>query len=331
MDNLSVSEWVELLVDDELEESDRRRVIEMLESEPEGWKECALGFLEDQVLRSSFKSELFFPDSSKNFPVKGSSKFSADSFENPRKPAPYESRSGFDHTGKFPRSSGTFASPWFFAIAGCLLLGFVLGFFVPTGSEFSRIAQVEPPPPGPISPSNPVPGFPPQSPQSLPSPPSEAPVFSSSNPVIQVPNLIVHDSSMEKIYSGYCNRLKKCPFPPGSRFQAVVSSNPSNSSVQSSEDSPTVQTRFVSLKTGENPGEQILVPCFESRFLDPETLYSINQDSALEAAGQFQAEGRNIDVRRQYFILKSSDCELILIPAEDTIVRYDQPGVLNEL
>ena len=44
-------DWLlELLVDDELDERQKRRLLEFLDGEPEGWRRCALAFLESQSL-----------------------------------------------------------------------------------------------------------------------------------------------------------------------------------------------------------------------------------------------------------------------------------------
>lgn len=47
---------IEQLVDDELSVEDRRKILERLEHTSNGWKFCAITFLEAQALRSSFRS-----------------------------------------------------------------------------------------------------------------------------------------------------------------------------------------------------------------------------------------------------------------------------------
>lgn len=45
--------WLDRLVDGELEEPERRQLLERLEVEPEGWRRCALAFLEAQAWREA--------------------------------------------------------------------------------------------------------------------------------------------------------------------------------------------------------------------------------------------------------------------------------------
>lgn len=49
---------LERLVDGELPEQQRRALLLQLESDPEGWRRCALAFLEEQTLRSGVRSFL---------------------------------------------------------------------------------------------------------------------------------------------------------------------------------------------------------------------------------------------------------------------------------
>ena len=48
-------ELIERLVDDELNESERTRLLERLERVPEGWRACALSFLENQTFASALR------------------------------------------------------------------------------------------------------------------------------------------------------------------------------------------------------------------------------------------------------------------------------------
>ena len=46
--------WMDQLVDDELDESDRRRLLAGLDRQPDGWRKCATAFLEAQAWRRAF-------------------------------------------------------------------------------------------------------------------------------------------------------------------------------------------------------------------------------------------------------------------------------------
>ncbi|SIO01694.1 hypothetical protein SAMN05444166_2052 [Singulisphaera sp. GP187] len=48
--------WIDRLVDGELEESERQRLLARLENEPGGWRRCALAFLEAQAWTRTFAS-----------------------------------------------------------------------------------------------------------------------------------------------------------------------------------------------------------------------------------------------------------------------------------
>ena len=48
---------LELLIDDELGEKERGELLEFLDSEPDGWRRCALGFLEEQSFQSALGPE----------------------------------------------------------------------------------------------------------------------------------------------------------------------------------------------------------------------------------------------------------------------------------
>ncbi len=51
-------QWLEVLVDGELAEPDRRELLNRLEHTPGGWRACALAFLESQCLGESFAAGL---------------------------------------------------------------------------------------------------------------------------------------------------------------------------------------------------------------------------------------------------------------------------------
>lgn len=52
-DNKPISEpWIDRLVDGELSADEYRLALQRLETQPDGWRQCALGFLEAQALRS---------------------------------------------------------------------------------------------------------------------------------------------------------------------------------------------------------------------------------------------------------------------------------------
>ena len=55
-DDLTLS--IDRLVDGECTEVDRRALLLLLESEPDGWRRCALAFLEDQALRSALSDSM---------------------------------------------------------------------------------------------------------------------------------------------------------------------------------------------------------------------------------------------------------------------------------
>src|SRR5687768_13637877 len=90
---------MDLLVDGELSEHDRRELLARLDETPEGWRRCALAFLESQDWRHELKTVARDPES-------------ADSV-----PAPAFSRSVFL---RIPWSTGL-------AMAASFLLAFALG------------------------------------------------------------------------------------------------------------------------------------------------------------------------------------------------------------
>lgn len=60
----TLAEQFELLVDGELDESQRTQLLQSLDAEPDGWKQCSLTFLEDQTLRTLVKNDPDFAVSS---------------------------------------------------------------------------------------------------------------------------------------------------------------------------------------------------------------------------------------------------------------------------
>ncbi|QVL32141.1 hypothetical protein KIH39_25445 [Telmatocola sphagniphila] len=53
--NLELSQLIDRLVDGELPEQDRQALLRRLEIEPDGWRTCALTFLEAQTWRATFR------------------------------------------------------------------------------------------------------------------------------------------------------------------------------------------------------------------------------------------------------------------------------------
>ena len=51
----SLMQEIDRLVDGELSRVERRELLKRLESEPDGWRRCALAFLENQAFREGFK------------------------------------------------------------------------------------------------------------------------------------------------------------------------------------------------------------------------------------------------------------------------------------
>lgn len=103
------SQQLERLVDGELSDDDRRRLLEGLERQPDGWRSCACAFLASQELCTA-ANELVAGVSS---PQTGD--------------ATIRSAVAGSHRADVPpwlRSSGLF---WLAATAACLLLGFALG------------------------------------------------------------------------------------------------------------------------------------------------------------------------------------------------------------
>jgi hypothetical protein len=51
--------WIDLLVDGELDDARRRRLLLALEAAPQGWRRCALAFLEAQSMREALAESAF--------------------------------------------------------------------------------------------------------------------------------------------------------------------------------------------------------------------------------------------------------------------------------
>jgi hypothetical protein len=110
--NLSIeNRLIDRLVDGELPDAERRELLLRFDAEPEGWRRCALAFLEAQTWRQAMTpvvapSGVARPESSKSVP----SKFFT----------PLASRSG--HAARFWRPAARFSG-----LAAGLILAFILG------------------------------------------------------------------------------------------------------------------------------------------------------------------------------------------------------------
>ncbi len=115
---LIVSQQLDRLVDGELSDDDRCRLIETLEQQPDKWRDCACAFLESQEFGSAFTdlvSGFTDPVSGESLPRTVTAAIDAPQV---RVPASYAAHS--------PRS----ARRWWVVLAACLLLGFAVGRFM---------------------------------------------------------------------------------------------------------------------------------------------------------------------------------------------------------
>lgn len=281
---------LEFLVDGELDETQRTEVIRSLDSVPDGWKTCALLFLEDQCLRSAL-TDGFFPGDELSPPP--------------------------EHRLNAPRQVDTFDSPprkEHVPVKGLTLLAAGLIFGLALGGLFSHSLLNALFPDERLLVQDPESGF-----------QSDKPV-SPNNPVPpQHPYTTV---SANDLYASYCQSMKTCPFPPEthSHPNLTLAVSPQTTDLTSPS-----QSRLVSVKTGRRVTENLLVPCFDNRTLDPRQIRTKSDLACEETLKRLRCDGCQVDVRRQYYILKGDENELILIPAEDTIIHYENNPGLQEL
>jgi hypothetical protein len=107
-------QYLDRLVDGELQEEDRRRLIESFEQQPGGWRQCACAFLESQELSAAFngyigRSELPTPTT-------------------PRSLSEHEASLRPHDTAAYPARRLATVRRWA-ALAACLVIGFGIGQF----------------------------------------------------------------------------------------------------------------------------------------------------------------------------------------------------------
>jgi hypothetical protein len=105
------SQQLDRLVDGELSDDDRCRLIETLEQQPDKWRDCACAFLESQEFGTAFTDLISGAASTRTVTA-------AIDAPQVRVPASYAAHS--------PRS----ARRWWVVLAACLLLGFAVGRFM---------------------------------------------------------------------------------------------------------------------------------------------------------------------------------------------------------
>ena len=114
----TLTEQIGLLVDGEMDEIEKTELLKHLDAEPDGWKRCALGFLEDQTLRAVLSEgktrENPFAAFEKNYDspeIKQSKQIVA--------------TAGVNRVGE-----NAIRLRGFFSFAACLLVGFYVGFIL---------------------------------------------------------------------------------------------------------------------------------------------------------------------------------------------------------
>jgi len=101
--------WVDLLVDGELDDARQRQALLALESLPDGWRKCALAFVEAQTLKREMRGMI------------------AEPAEGDRRVA----------TTKLIGRSSRFGALRWLAIAACVALAFALGTMTQSGKEIA--------------------------------------------------------------------------------------------------------------------------------------------------------------------------------------------------
>ena len=144
----TLSEQIGILVDGEMNEIEKTELLKHLDAEPDGWKRCALGFLEDQTLRAVLSEgktrENPLGVFEKNY--------------DPHEIKPSEqivANAGANRAGE-----NAFRLRGFFSFATCLLFGFFVGFTihgpaVDSANPVDQVAQEAMPSSQPVSESFP--------------------------------------------------------------------------------------------------------------------------------------------------------------------------------
>ncbi len=250
------SELIDLLVDGELDDIRRIQLIEMLDVSPGGWKQCALGFLENQELKNAFSApwdEVESPEKSGALPNVVPTRFVGS-----RKPSVNEMRFS-------PRKRGFFWG----ALAGCLLIGVAVGFVI---RHFPN-------------------SFPEQS------------LFVKSP----------------------LNRegLRNSPEEP-----AFVQ-NWEMPSLETRLGQTAPQYRPIRLQSEGRLSDHVSVPCYDNKTLDPKSLPELNDAASRNLTQQLRNAGHEVDVRRRHFIVPGKNGEHILVPVDDTFIKYSGSNVFE--
>lgn len=285
----TLAEQLELLVDGELDETQRTQLLGSLDAEPDGWKQCVFLFLEDQALRQFFKNDTTF----KFDAVIENAMFSVGEEHSELQIGKNSHDKKQENPQSQPGYRSFFRSHSLVTLASCLLLGIAAGFLL--RSSFGQPDTVN------------------SSWANITDPATNR----ETNE--EAPSSVIAATKPESQFVSLQTPMSMNSYPVETVLPQAVFL------ISRQGETLVPQNRMIPLRP-DSPSEQIIVPCFSNHSVDPNAFSKLCHDTSRHVKNRSERVGKNICHKFSYQIVSGSNNELILIPMQDTIIHYDEIG-----
>ena len=281
-------ELIERLVDDELNESERTRLLERLERVPEGWRACALSFLENQTFASALRGLNF---------VESADRETSDSA------IMANAESGRDN-----RNKKRFLAQY--AVAAAALIACTAFLFK---ADWGKNAPVDIPNVGGTSKivSN-----------------ENSPVPQAASGTVRFDGVPLGANSEELAKKSQPFLAMGAGIPSPDEPLAMNSTNSASRAMTQDQLNavPKDQIRTVKLNYPQYGLNNVSASCVESDHYDPELLRNA-AEAPSEILEQLREEGGRVNARREEYRFSLGDGRVLILPVDSYDVRHDQQYV----
>lgn len=281
-------ELIERLVDDELNESERTRLLERLERVPEGWRACALSFLENQMFCSAFRG-LNFLESEDRETSDVAIMANAESYRGDRRKK------------RFPAQ---------YAVAAAALIACTAFLFK---GDWGKNAPVDVPNVG-------------GTPSIVSNETSPVPQAASGTVRFDGGPLSPNSEEIAKQNEPFLAMGASVPLPD--EPLAMDSTNYANRAMTQEQLNavPKDQISTVKLNYPQYGLNNVSASCVESDHYDPELLRNA-AEAPSEILEQLREEGGRVNARREEYRFSLGDGRVLILPVDSYDVRHDQQYV----